>query len=51
MNEIIEQETGALNALAGSELLARYNHSLLGVFGTPQRVLVRGAGCHVCCFL
>lgn len=47
MNEIIEQETGALNALAGSELLARYNHSLLGVFGTPQRVLVRGAGCHV----
>ena len=47
MNEIINQETGALNDLAGSELLARYNHSLLGVFGTPQRVLVRGAGCYV----
>ncbi|ASN39896.1 acetylornithine transaminase [Arthrobacter sp. 7749] len=47
MNQIIEQETGELGALQGSELLARYNHSLLGVFGTPQRVLVRGAGCHV----
>ncbi|MET0871797.1 MAG: acetylornithine transaminase [Paeniglutamicibacter terrestris] len=47
MNQIIEQETGALGSLQGSELLARYNHSLLGVFGTPQRVLVRGAGCHV----
>jgi len=35
-------------ALAGSALgeqwLARYSHSLMGVFGTPQRVLVRGAG-------
>jgi acetylornithine aminotransferase len=32
---------------AGSEWLARYSNSLMGVFGTPQRVLVRGAGCLV----
>ena len=32
---------------AGSEWLARYSSSLMGVFGTPQRVLVRGAGCLV----
>jgi acetylornithine/N-succinyldiaminopimelate aminotransferase len=32
---------------AGSEWLARYSTSLMGVFGTPQRVLVRGAGCLV----
>ena len=30
-----------------SEWLSRYSSSLLGVFGTPQRVLVRGAGCLV----
>ncbi|GAA5228857.1 acetylornithine transaminase [Paeniglutamicibacter antarcticus] len=47
MNEIIEHEVGALSALPGSELLSRYNNSLLGVFGAPQQVLVRGAGCHV----
>ncbi|TLM82276.1 acetylornithine transaminase [Pseudarthrobacter sp. NamE5] len=32
---------------AGSEWLSRYSASLMGVFGTPQRVLVRGAGCLV----
>ncbi|SEQ11444.1 acetylornithine aminotransferase apoenzyme [Arthrobacter sp. OV608] len=32
---------------SGSEWLARYSTSLMGVFGTPQRVLVRGAGCLV----
>lgn len=32
---------------AGAEWLARYSSSLMGVFGTPQRVLVRGAGCLV----
>jgi acetylornithine/N-succinyldiaminopimelate aminotransferase len=32
---------------AGSEWLARYSTSLMGVFGTPQRVLVRGSGCLV----
>ncbi|QCB98220.1 acetylornithine transaminase [Arthrobacter sp. PAMC25564] len=32
---------------SGAEWLARYSSSLLGVFGTPQRVLVRGAGCLV----
>ncbi|MET1064598.1 MAG: aminotransferase class III-fold pyridoxal phosphate-dependent enzyme, partial [Arthrobacter sp.] len=31
----------------GAQWLARYSSSLLGVFGTPQRVLVRGAGCLV----
>ncbi|MFJ5697616.1 acetylornithine transaminase [Arthrobacter sp. NPDC093139] len=32
---------------SGAEWLARYSSSLMGVFGTPQRVLVRGAGCLV----
>lgn len=32
---------------AGSEWLSRYSSSLMNVFGTPQRVLVRGAGCLV----
>ena len=31
----------------GAQWLARYSSSLMGVFGTPQRVLVRGAGCLV----
>nr|WP_323961968.1 acetylornithine transaminase [Arthrobacter sp. JZ12] len=31
----------------GEEWLQRYSNSLLGVFGTPQRVLVRGSGCLV----
>jgi acetylornithine/N-succinyldiaminopimelate aminotransferase len=37
----------ALSALRGEELLRRYDRSLLGVFGTPQRVLVRGSGATV----
>jgi len=32
---------------SGAEWLNRYSSSLMGVFGTPQRVLVRGAGCLV----
>ncbi|WP_416429452.1 acetylornithine transaminase [Paenarthrobacter nicotinovorans] len=36
--------TGVSN---GADWLARYSSSLMGVFGTPQRVLVRGAGCLV----
>jgi acetylornithine/N-succinyldiaminopimelate aminotransferase len=32
---------------SGADWLARYSTSLMGVFGTPQRVLVRGAGCLV----
>lgn len=32
---------------SGSEWLSRYSDSLMGVFGTPQRVLVRGQGCYV----
>lgn len=31
----------------GADWLARYSGSLMGVFGAPQRVLVRGSGCHV----
>jgi acetylornithine aminotransferase len=31
----------------GADWLGRYGSSLLGVFGTPQRVLVRGSGCTV----
>lgn len=32
---------------SGAAWLARYNGALMSVFGTPQRVLVRGSGCHV----
>ncbi|MEV7605613.1 acetylornithine transaminase [Paenarthrobacter sp. NPDC089322] len=32
---------------SGADWLSRYSSSLMGVFGTPQRVLVRGAGCLV----
>ncbi|MFF2345558.1 acetylornithine transaminase [Pseudarthrobacter sp. NPDC058119] len=42
VNELVET-TGH----AGSEWLSRYSDSLMNVFGTPQRVLVRGAGCLV----
>ena len=40
-------ELASLDGLHNQELLARYNQSLMGVFGTPQRVLVRGNGCTV----
>ncbi|GAB3193250.1 acetylornithine transaminase [Nesterenkonia suensis] len=40
-----ELTTASLAAAeAGEVLLSRYRDSLLGVFGTPQRVLVRGSG-------
>ncbi|MGP4033947.1 acetylornithine transaminase [Pseudarthrobacter sp. 1C304] len=38
-------ETGGQTT--GAQWLSRYSSALLGVFGTPQRVLVRGAGCLV----
>lgn len=41
------EELASLTARSGDELLRRYDASLLGVFGTPQRVLVRGQGCTV----
>ncbi|MBB6403280.1 acetylornithine transaminase [Arthrobacter sp. AZCC_0090] len=37
-------ETTLVSQSTGSDWLARYSSSLMGVFGTPQRVLVRGAG-------
>lgn len=40
-------EVTELTGLSSAALAERYSNSLLGVFGTPQRVLVRGAGCHV----
>ncbi|WP_334123979.1 aminotransferase class III-fold pyridoxal phosphate-dependent enzyme, partial [Glutamicibacter sp.] len=40
-------EVHELSQLSSSALSQRYQQSVLGVFGTPQRVLVRGAGCHV----
>ncbi|MHA7277966.1 acetylornithine transaminase [Arthrobacter sp. Hz1] len=44
----VEQLAGVLDEQAsGADWLARYSSSLLGVFGTPQRVLVRGNGCTV----
>ncbi|KHL00564.1 acetylornithine transaminase [Sinomonas humi] len=36
-----------VGASTGEAWLARYSDSLMGVFGTPQRVLVRGQGCYV----
>ncbi|XAS65251.1 acetylornithine transaminase [Micrococcaceae bacterium Sec5.8] len=52
MNQLdISPELGEIVGTAGpgsgADWLARYSTSLLGVFGTPQRVLVRGAGCLV----
>ncbi|MCX6499899.1 MAG: acetylornithine transaminase [Arthrobacter sp.] len=43
LTEIVEPHGHA----TGAQWLSRYSASLLGVFGTPQRVLVRGAGCLV----
>ncbi|WIV45098.1 acetylornithine transaminase [Glutamicibacter nicotianae] len=40
-------EVAGLSQLSSAALADRYSSSLLGVFGTPQRVLVRGSGCHV----
>ncbi|MFF1882296.1 acetylornithine transaminase [Pseudarthrobacter sp. NPDC058196] len=48
--ELVETPVAALvetTGHAGSEWLSRYSTSLMNVFGTPQRVLVRGAGCLV----
>ncbi|WP_105031612.1 acetylornithine transaminase [Arthrobacter ruber] len=61
MNEIVAAATGRNAAVApttdsaevlagagsGADWLARYGEALMGVFGTPQRVLVRGSGCYV----
>ncbi|WP_052274508.1 acetylornithine transaminase [Arthrobacter sp. L77] len=44
MNETADLLTGGAS---GADWLARYSSSLMGVFGTPQRVLVRGSGCFV----
>ncbi|MET3923254.1 acetylornithine transaminase [Arthrobacter sp. UYEF20] len=43
LTEIIETKGHA----TGAQWLSRYSSALLGVFGTPQRVLVRGSGCLV----
>lgn len=54
MNETVDVSPAAGTEAAlisgngsGADWLARYSGSLMGVFGTPQRVLVRGAGCLV----
>ncbi|WP_199276901.1 acetylornithine transaminase [Arthrobacter sp. CAN_A2] len=44
MKETADLLTGGAS---GADWLARYSSSLMGVFGTPQRVLVRGSGCFV----
>ena len=41
------QTQGTTGAPAAQELAGRYSHAMIGVFGTPQRVLVRGEGAHV----
>jgi acetylornithine aminotransferase len=49
--ELVESKETPASDIAGqgsgAEWLSRYSSSLMGVFGTPQRVLVRGAGCLV----
>lgn len=45
--DVTIDEVAQLTQLSSAALSERYATSLLGVFGTPQRVLVRGAGCHV----
>ena len=39
--------SGAGEGRGNADLLRRYEHSLLGVFGTPKRVLTRGVGAEV----
>jgi acetylornithine aminotransferase len=46
MSEMTETAPG-LALASGTEWLDRYDASMLRVFGTPQRVLVRGEGCYV----
>ena len=41
------QTQGTTGAPAAQELAGRYSHAMIGVFGTPQRVLVRGEGIRV----
>ena len=41
------QTQGTTGAPAAQELAGRYSHAMIGVFGTPQRVLVRGEGTRV----
>jgi acetylornithine/N-succinyldiaminopimelate aminotransferase len=43
----LSEIVGAGGPGTGADWLSRYSSSLLGVFGTPQRVLVRGSGCLV----
>lgn len=49
-NDTNKVALGSANAAAvtgtgtSAQWLARYSDSLMGVFGSPQRVLVRGAG-------
>jgi acetylornithine aminotransferase len=38
---------GLATAGGGADVMARYRGALMGTFGTPQRVLVRGDGCEV----
>jgi acetylornithine/N-succinyldiaminopimelate aminotransferase len=40
-------ETAPSSLVTGADWLERYDRSLIGVFGQPQRVLVRGEGCYV----
>ena len=45
--EFLAQLGAGTQDTTGADWLGRYGSSLLGVFGTPQRVLVRGSGCTV----
>lgn len=49
MSETQTQDTTARGTApqGAQELAGRYSRSMIGVFGTPQRVLVRGEGTHV----
>ncbi|WP_010524255.1 acetylornithine transaminase [Nesterenkonia sp. F] len=47
MSETAETAETVSPTSSSQDLLGRYRESLLGVFGTPQRVLVRGSGAAV----
>ena len=43
----VEERAGTAVDANGAAWLQRYSRSVMNTFGTPQRVLVRGEGCHV----
>jgi acetylornithine/N-succinyldiaminopimelate aminotransferase len=47
VSDLVPGVGGPAGAVAGPQWLERYSASLMGTYGTPQRVLVRGEGAYV----